>query len=357
MGIRYAAERILIRCPNWIGDAIAATGAVRCIRRNYPEAHITLLLEPYVEPVFENAPWFDEMVPFNKEQGRISAVLEATRTLRRRPGYDLAILMTHSFSSALVARLIGARVRVGHSREGRSWLLTAAIRWPATGSDQRLVPKVTVYRSLLEYLGCEDAADQRPEVFTSEEEEAHVDELLRGRHDSEARPLLAIVPGAAYGASKLWKPERFAEVADVLAERYNVQPMILTGPDEGAIGREIASSMNTTPITFADGGLSFGHVKALIRRAGLMICNDTGPRHLAIAYEVPVVVIMGPTDPAVTDSDYRKTLILRQDVPCGPCYRRECPKDHRCMELITTDMVVEAAEDLIERFGFQKAGD
>ena len=357
MGLRYPAERILIRSPNWIGDAIAATAAVRCIRRNYPGAHIAMLLEPYVRPVFENAPWFDEMVPFHKERGRIRAVMAATRTLRRQARYDMAMLMTHSFSSALVVRLIGAKVRVGHSREGRSWLLTDAVRWPAAGSDQRLVPKVTIYRSLLEYLGCERASDQRPEVFTSEEEEAHVGQLLHGRYDPEEHPLLAIVPGAAYGASKLWKPERFAEVSDVLAERHNVQPMILTGPNEGVIGREIASRMNATPITFEDGSLTFGHVKALIRRAGLMICNDTGPRHLAIAYEVPVVVIMGPTDPAVTDSDYRKTLILRQEVPCGPCYQRECPRDHRCMELITTDMVVEAAEDLIERFGFQKTGD
>ena len=78
-----------------------------------------------------------------------------------------------------------------------------------------------------------------------------------------------------------------------------------------------------------------------------MICNDTGPRHLAIAYNVPVVVLMGPTSPSVTHSDYARTAILRQEVPCGPCYRRSCPTDHRCMTLITPERVVAAAESLL----------
>ena len=79
-----------------------------------------------------------------------------------------------------------------------------------------------------------------------------------------------------------------------------------------------------------------------------MICNDTGPRHLAIAYNIPVVVLMGPTSPVVTHSDYPRTVILRQDVPCAPCYLRRCPTDHRCMTLITPEMVISAAETLLD---------
>jgi ADP-heptose:LPS heptosyltransferase len=110
--------------------------------------------------------------------------------------------------------------------------------------------------------------------------------------------------------------------------------------------------MTAQPIRFAPGETTFGHLKALVRRSALMICNDTGPRHLAIAWNVPVAVVMGPTDPAVTASDYAKTAILREAVPCAPCYRRTCPRgDHVCMTSVTPQSVAAAGEDLLERFG------
>jgi heptosyltransferase-2 len=136
-------------------------------------------------------------------------------------------------------------------------------------------------------------------------------------------------------------------VADALAASRGLQAVVLTGPGEERIGAAIAQAMKRRPISFREGEVSFGALKAIVRRSALMICNDTGPRHLAIAYNVPVVVLMGPTSPIVTDSDYPRTAILRQDVPCGPCYLRHCPTDHRCMMLITPEMVLAAAETLL----------
>jgi heptosyltransferase-2 len=107
--------------------------------------------------------------------------------------------------------------------------------------------------------------------------------------------------------------------------------------------------MKDVPLTFREGEVPFGALKAIVRRCALMICNDTGPRHVAIAYNVPTVVLMGPTDPRVTHSSYPKALILRQDVPCGPCYLRQCPTDHRCMKMITPEMVIDAAKELLGR--------
>jgi heptosyltransferase-2 len=346
MALRIEADRVLVRCPNWIGDAVAATATLRCLRRNYPKARITLLLRQYVRGVFENAPWFDDMIVMEGPEGKGRGFL-ATGGEIRRGRYDLALLMTHSFSSAALAWLGRAKRRVGHAKGGRSWLLTDRVRWPGASDDPERVAKVAVYRSLLEYLGCEGAEDQRPELFTSAQDEALADELLaRHRFDASQR-LLAVAPGAAYGSSKLWPPERFGLAADELCRSENMRAALLTGPGEGEIALQIARRMETTPVTFREGEISFGALKALVRRCALMLCNDSGPRHLAIAYRVPVVVVMGPTDPAVTDSDYAKTVILRQPVPCGPCYLRSCPVDHQCMKLITPDMAVGAAMELL----------
>lgn len=351
MAVRYPAEQILIRCPNWIGDMVAATAAIRCVRRNYPHAHITLLLRPYVRAVIENAPWLDEIVEFDPVRGKLGEVLRVARRLRRKPRFDLALLLTHSFSSALTVWRGRVKRRVGHARNGRSWMLTDAVPRPRMGKNKHLVPKVQVYAELLEYLGCECTDIQRPELFTSEEDETRCDRLLKEHGRDEGKALLVIVPGAAFGSSKLWEPARFSTVADALTGKRNMQAAILTGPGEGPIGDEIARHMRNSPILFAEGEMSFGVLKATVRRSALMICNDTGPRHVAIAYNIPVVVLMGPTDPIVTASDYKKTIILRQDVPCGPCYRRTCPTDHRCMKLITPEMVTGAAEELFDRYG------
>ena len=346
---RYSASRILIRCPNWIGDMIAATAAVRCIRQNYPKAHIALLLRPYVRPVVESAPWFNEVIEFDRRRGGLREVRRVAKLLRRKPRYDLALLLTHSFSSAALIWLGGAKRRVGHARDGRSWLLTDAVPWPGKGRNPDLVPKVKVYSSLLKYLGCEWAEDQRPEVFTSPEDEAQADRLFEAHGRKPDRELLGIVPGAAYGPSKQWEPARFAAVADELAQTRRMQAALLTGPGEGEIALEIARGMKDIPITFREGEVSFGALKAIVRRCRLMICNDTGPRHLAVAYNVPTVVLMGPTDPVVTHSDYPRAIIIRQEAPCGPCYLRVCPTDHRCMKLITPDMVISAAQELLAK--------
>ena len=356
MPLRCAAHRVLIRCPNWIGDMVAATAAIRCMRRNYPDAHITLVLRPYVRPVVENAPWFDEIVEFDRHRGGLREILRAGSRLRHPARYDLALLLTHSFSSALLAWWGGARRRVGHARSGRSMLLTDPVPWPRKGRDFKLVAKVKLYSGLLEYLGCEGAREQRPELFTSEADERECERLLQHHGYDGDRPLVAIVPGAAYGSSKLWEPERFATVADKLWSERNLQPIILTGPGEEPIGREIALNMKSHPIAFRRGEVPFGALKGIVRRCALMVCNDTGPRHVAVAYNVPTVVIMGPTDPAVTDSDYERKHIVRRDVPCGPCYLRACPTDHRCMKLVTPDMVLWAAGDLLDRYGVAPAG-
>ena len=355
MSLRYDAQRILIRCPNWIGDAVASTAAVVCMRKNYPDAHITLLLRPYVRPVMENASWLNEIIELDERRG-LGEFLRIGRRLRRPARYDLALLLTHSFSSALAVRCGGARRRVGHARNGRSFLLTDAVPWPRKGRESHLVPKVELYSGLLDYLGCEGAYDQRPELFTSRADESECERLLTRHGCDGGRPLVAIVPGAAYGSSKLWAPERFATVADRLSAERNLQSVILTGPGEDAIGRDIALAMKSHPISFRKGDLTVAVLKAVVRRCALMVCNDTGPRHVAVAYNVPTVVVMGPTHPAVTHSDYERTHIVRQDVPCGPCHLRTCPADHQCMKLVTPDMVLWAAGDLLDRYGADPAG-
>ncbi len=163
--------------------------------------------------------------------------------------------------------------------------------------------------------------------------------------------VVLMVPGAAYGSSKCWEPASFGRVADHLIDRYSCKVLIVPGPEEGSIARAIQSTMRNTPVVLADPIVPLDILMAIIQSSSLVISNDTGPRHFAVAFGKPVVVIMGPTDPRYTHLDFDKTIILRENMDCSPCQLKVCPRDHRCMTAITPERVIEASEYLIRRYG------
>jgi len=351
--LEYQAERILIRCPNWVGDAVMATPAIRCIRRNYPRAEITLLARPYVRDVYDSMPWFDQIVEL-RDQGRSRSVYSFLKTgfLLRRRKLDLAILLTHSFSSALLARAAGASERVGYTRGDSSFLLTDAIPWPRDADGRRIpVPKVELYMNICAHIGCEGMDDTRQELFYSDADYTAASAALKAAGADLSKPMVGLVPGAAFGSSKYWDSSAFARVADFLCERHDCNVVIIASPAERDIAEEIVLLARQPVLRLADPGLSLRSVKPLVAMCSLLVTTDTGPRHFGVAFDVPTVVLMGSTDPRNTDSDYEKTVIIRKKVPCGPCHLRKCPTDHQCMKLITPDEVVQAAEKLLGRYG------
>jgi heptosyltransferase II len=343
MAVKYPADRILVRCPNWVGDAVMAGPTLRCLRRSYPDAEITLLTQPYVRKVFDDGPWHNDII-------EMRGLPATVRELRKRR-FDLALLLVHSFRSALTARMARIPRRIGYTRGDQSLLLTDPIAYPRDGRKFALVPKVDLYARLTEYLGCEGWDNKHQELHYSSAQRSAVHELLIAKGAAPEKPLAALVPGAAYGASKYWPAERFAQVADALARRHGMACVVVASPAERAIVEIIRQKMKSPLISFATGEMDLGLLKPLVAACSLMIATDTGPRHYAVAFNVPVAVLMGATDPRKTDSDYPRTVILRHEVECGPCYKRSCPTDHRCMNLITAKETLAAAEDLLTRYG------
>lgn len=355
MALKYPAQNILIKAPNWVGDAVMATPAFRCMRRSYPDARISVILRPYVRDILSHSPWFDEIIeyqpaeadgPFGWQAGA-SAFLSTVRRLRGR-NIDLALLLTHSFRSALMARMAGARYRVANSRGDQSWLLTDSLPWPRESGEKVPMPKVEAYMRLCRHLGCPDADDERLELHYGAEEERTAERLIREGGGDPEEPIFALVPGAAFGAAKFWDTEKFAAVADTIAERYGWQPALLCAPGEEELAQQIRHHMDGSPVQPNPEEFGLDVLKPVVSRCRLMVTTDTGPRHVAEAFRVPTVVIMGPTDPRHTESDYAGRRVVRVDVSCGPCHLRTCPTDHRCMARISPQMVIEAAEDLLQ---------
>ena len=346
MPLRYPAERIVVKAPNWVGDVVAATGAMRCLRRNYPDARLALVVRPSVAPVLRGAPWFDQVILHDRHESS-AADRRAAREALRQGQFDLGVLFTHSLSSRWLLWRAGVRQRVGLAKSRRALFLTDPVDLAAVRGDRRFVPKVEVYRALCERLGCADAGDQRPELFVGEDLRKRGDDLLRRHGAGLDRPLLGMVPGASYGPSKCWPAERFAAVGDRFVEELGFDVVLFTGPREGAIADAVARLMAHRAVRFPPDTTDLHVLKALVARCALMVCNDTGPRHYAIALGIPTVTLMGPTDPLVTESPYENGVVLRQEVPCAPCYRRRCPIDHACMAAISINHVFDAARSLL----------
>lgn len=340
-------KSILVKCPNWVGDLVAATGALRCFRRTWPEARIALLLRPSLAALMEGSPRHDELIPDGFREGSRKGRRATVRRIREGR-FDLGILMTHGFTPRYAMWRGGVARRVGLAKGRFAPLLHEKVSIAELKAGRSFVAKVELYRALCEKLGCEAPEDQRPELFVPEALKRRAGALLAEGGRGEGRKLVGVAPGAAYGPAKRWPAGRFAEVADRLLARGDCDVVLLTSPAESNLADAVQSRMGRALIRPPEGEMDLCMLKALVERCSLLVGNDSGPRHVAIAFGVPAVTVMGPTDPRVTDSPYEKGAIVRGEAPCAPCCKRVCPTDHVCMMSVRAEEVASKAEDWLD---------
>lgn len=329
--------RIMVRMPNWIGDAVMATPALASIREAFPAVHIAVVANPLVAALFTFHPCCDRVIVFDK-RGRHQGAGGFWRFCceLRRERFDLAILLQNAFEAAFMAALAGIPRRAGYRTDGRRLLLNAGV--PAVDKKHGL-HHVDYYLQLLRQL--DFTVDSRqPRLALAQEEEQWAAGCLGSGE------WVAVNPGASYGSAKRWIPERFAAVADGLTDAYGVRVVLTGGPGELEIGAHIERAMRHAPLNLI-GRTSVRELMAVLARCRLMVTNDSGPMHIAAAFGVPTVAIFGPTDHTTTSPLGDRCRIVRNAVDCAPCLLRECPVDHRCMELVTTDAVLNAAYELL----------
>lgn len=328
-------ERILALAPNWLGDAAMCTPALRTLRRRFPNARLAVAGRGPVVQLLDGLPFIDETFVVPKQPGLLKMVTLGRQM--RAAARDLVVVFPHSLRAAVLAKLTGSRRIVAYARNARSWLLTDKVEPKRV--DGRIEPVYMgwEYLDLLEPLGCEyDGFGM--ELAVDPMAVARVKEFLVG-----PGPFVGIAPGAAFGPSKRWPVERFAEVADRLTEEAGAQCVLLTGPGEEDTRDAIRRLVRHELITPHEGPPTIDGLKAATSLLKLLVCNDSGPRHVAIALGVPVVCIMGPMNPVVSAGPYETGRVLRVDVDCGPCLQPVCKTDHRCMTGVTTESVVDAA--------------
>jgi heptosyltransferase II len=248
------------------------------------------------------------------------------------------VLLPNSFGTAAAAWRAGVGERWGYATDGRGPLLTRRARVPA---GVRGHSEVYYYRAMLAGVGLEVSAAPDTSLACPPEWAERARALL-GEGD-----LIGLAAGAAFGGAKRWVGERFACVGDALARETGASVVFVGGPGEREAALELAGRMSCRPRVLC-GETGLAELVGVLSRLRLLVCNDSGPMHLAAALGTPVAAVFGPTDWRETAPRGARARVLRAEgVPCAPCKLRECPIDHACMRGVDAATVARAAAGLL----------
>ncbi len=333
-------ERIVVRVPNWMGDQILATPALAALRARYPAARIFGHGSSNAALLYEGGPWFDGFLASPKREG----VRGQARALRPHR-FDACVLLSGSFRTALVPLLARIPHRIGYRWSGRTPLLTAHWTRPRPGGKKAPYPTKLYFLDLVAKLGATGAGRVTLPLTPAA---ARLGEEWLARHGvGPSERVLGMCVGANFGPSKLWPAEYFAQVADTMEERHGMRVVVFCAPGEEAIGAQVRAAAKRPLIDTGLAPLTVDTLKAVIRRCAVLLTNDTGPRHIAAAFHVPIACVIGSTDPTYTDTDLEGTTLLREPVECSPCHLKVCPIDHRCMTRIPPARAIAALEEVL----------
>lgn len=337
-------EKILVWLPSPVGDAVLCTPALRGLGKRFEGEQIYFLASETVRQLLSPNNFGNEWV----DAGRAGL----TRLARRLKGHGFsrAVLFKNSFGSALITFLAGVPERIGYARDCRSLLLTQRI-YPPKGADGRFKPvsMIDYYLKIVAQLGC-GTADRLTELSVSAEDTAALPAKLPGAL-SPASPLVVLVPGGAFGPSKRWGAERFARTADWLIEKYGATVVLCVAPNkmEAGIAEQVCEQAERKVHSPAGTGLTMGELKALLAESDLVVTNDTGPRHIAIALGKKLITLFGPNNPEWTQTGYKDEVQIVGEAECVPCDKPQCKQErHLCMEAISVEMVCGAAGKILD---------
>ncbi len=321
--------KILIILPNWLGDAVMATPAIELLASHYQDVSFTFIGSYASIEALKHHPLCERAVidETKKASNRFIATYKLAKDLGQ---FNLAVTFRNQLHSSLLLRFTKTVVCISRNSWHSRFLLSHT---PKIRTNQHLVRQY----SQLAMIDCDHWDNSisnlklyiKPEQFT--------------------KPTLGINAGATYGSAKRWYPERFAQVAKEFSDKFDI--LIFGGPNEVEMANEIESNLKSYGVTNyvnIAGKTNIQELCAKIAGCSLFITNDSGPMHVAAAYQVPTVAIFGPTRYKETSQWMNeKSTIVRKEMVCSPCMKRECPLGHHeCMKNITASEVIDAVKEL-----------
>jgi predicted lipopolysaccharide heptosyltransferase III len=350
--------KILLVRLRLIGDVVFTTPLLGALRRRFPDAELTYVVEQAADPVVRGNPHLTHIIVTPKRAGlaRIMDDLALARRLRRER-FDIAIDLHGGPRGAWLTWASGAPMRIGYTTPGRSWMYTHAVARPADLSGQHSVLKQWELLTPLD-VGAADPARDPVDMPADAAAAARVDAMLRRAGVDESHPIV-VMHVSAGNPFRRWPLEHFGTVVSELARRDPRRRFILTsGPSEADAARLLVERIRTAAPDAAAavvrGELDIAELRAAVARASLYIGGDSGPLHVAATTHTPIVALFGPTlaerSMPWRDAKWFAEAVDAGPLPCRPCRQRHCePGDFRCLTRIGPERVIAAAERGLER--------
>lgn len=323
----------------YLGDVLLATPTLHALKTAYPTACLSVLVNRGTDAVLRANPDVDEIIPLDR-----GSILQQTRFVWeiRRRRFDTVVDLTDGDRAAFLTRITGAPVRIGFNAEER-WTgrcYTTVVRPDAGGH------RIERDLAALVPLGAA-SRDGVPRLWLTPEDEAKVEQLAGQLGLARDRSWVVIQPGARYWF-KAWPPERFAELADRLNDRFGCQILVGGSPDEEPLTQSVVRQANSRPVAIA-GRSDVRTLAALLKRSALFVGNDTGAMHIAAAMGTPVVGLFGPSNPREWGPRGGPAEVIFKGLDCRICFHPTCRRgEENCMKLITVEEVMAACQRLLE---------
>lgn len=334
--------------PNWLGDAVMATPAIRLLyERLGNEYELYALGRPVVLELFDGNPWFTGTIPLQARKPEPGhSFWDVVRTLRKKR-LEHALLFPNSVRSALTAWCGRIKYRIGYAKEGRGMFLTTALKVP-----DGEIPLTDYYLKLTEPFTEQtvenDVNTYRLELFTTPEEEQLGEQIWRNLGLRE--DVLTLNVGSANSAARNWSEDYAVRFAQRVVDELNFDVLLNCGPGETELAERIVQrSQRDRVFSLAKQPLNIHSGKICLKRSRILVSTDSGPLHIAAAFGVPTVCLLGPTSETYIANPSVQRLTLSRRLPCAPCFAKQnCPEHHhRCMSELTPEWVFEQTKQLL----------
>ena len=325
--------RLLVRSPNWLGDACMSAPSIRALKEGRPDIHLTILSPAKLASLWHEIAEVDAVLEIPAK----ASPLSVAKLIRKSGRYDAAFLLPNSIRSALEVWLAGIPRRVGRMIHRGGKLINQRM----TGKHQRH-PTIHQSEDLLAIVRQLGGSAPTPRTIRSSGSDC-----VNKKHVSNMTPRIGICPGAEYGSAKRWPLERYRSVIEHISKDHDITWVIVGTIKDEPFGAELARNFSGKVENLC-GKTTLSELIVELKKFQLLLTNDTGTMHLADLLGIPVVALFGSTEPdltgpvGVTVPPHR---ILRRKVECNPCYLRECPIDFRCMNELTVEMVTATVKE------------
>lgn len=339
-----AGKRILVFNVNWLGDVLFSTAAFKALRKAYPSAYIGCVVHPRAKEILEGNPNINEIIIFDEKE-KDKHLINKFKFISdiKKKKFDTVYLFHRSFTRLMLMVLADIPRRIGYRAKKRSSLFLTKIIPVPKASMHRVEYFLNILRAC--DIPCDDG---NYEFFLDSNSRKKIRVMLESQGVNKDDFVITLNPGGNW-MLKRWVPEYYAQLANVLIQKYKARIIITGSANDLPLAQYIASKIETKPI-IACGKTTLKELGALLERSNLFISADSGPVHIAASLGVPIVALFGPTSPQVTGPLGKgKIMIIHKDIGCViPCYKVDC-KDNRCMKAISVNDCLEAASAIIGR--------